>query len=182
MSQAGSIGTTTVVPVLPPQVATQYVTNNGTATPVAYILNVLATDTNINNDAGIDITGSGDTITVLLTNRITGFISTNDATPVNIVSVPLGVVPGTYIAQGSLVAYNVTDAAGAAYEFSGAAVTDGVTATEIGSEEKTIFEQAAMVAADFVYGVTGNTAFVRVTGLPGKVINWSELFTYRFVG
>ena len=88
MSQAGSIGTTTVVPVLPPQVATQYVTNNGTATPVAYILNVLATDTNINNDAGIDITGSGDTITVLLTNRITGFISTNDATPVNIVSVP----------------------------------------------------------------------------------------------
>lgn len=182
MSQAGSLSASGSI-IIPPQVPTQFVTANGTAIPAGNILNVAAGDTNINNDQGIRATGSGDTLTIELTNRITGFISTNDATPATIVTVPLGSTPGTYLAQGSLVAFNSTDGAGAAYEFVGAAITDGVTATEISPpEERVIFEQATMAAVDFNYGVTGNSAFVEVIGLPGKAINWSALFTYRFVG
>lgn len=154
----------------------------GTAVSVSDVLNLFTSDTNINNDNGIISECSGNTINVKLTNRLTGYVSTNDATPSTLITVNLGSAPGTYIAEGNVVAYNVTDAAGGAYTFIGAATTDGVTATEIQSDNKIIFEQLAMTSCDFNFGVTGNTAFIEVIGIPAKVINWSGLFTYRFVG
>ena len=168
--------------VLPPDVPLEFQTDNGVAVPAANILNVLANDTNINNDNGIQTIGSGNTVTVQLTNRITGFVTTTDATPTTLVSVSLGAIPGTYSATGEVLAYNVTDAAGANYVFNGGAVTDGAVATEIGSETSNEFEQAAMAASDYSFGVTGNNAFVTVVGIVGKTINWNCLFTYRYIG
>lgn len=167
---------------IPPNIPTNFVENSGNATPSANILNILGGETNVNNDNGIRTVGSGNTVTIQLTNRITGTVTTTDATPTTLVSLSLGATPGVYLATGDVTAYDVTDAAGASYTFSGAAVTDGATATEIGSENKNIFEQAAMAAADFTFGVTGNTAYIQVIGIAGKTINWSCLFTYRFVG
>ncbi len=176
-----------------PSVPTSFVTdvaNNtptgpGSAVPAANILQLLGRDTNQNNDNGIRTDSdpnNGNVVYVELTNRLTGTVTTTDATPTTIISVSLGAVPGTYYVSGDLVAYDVTDAAGAAYSFSGAAITDGAVATEIATETKDIFEQVAMSAADFSIGVTGNTAFVSVVGIAGKVIDWSALLTYRFVG
>ena len=167
---------------LPPVVATSYVTDSGTAVPIANVLNVLTSETNINNDNGIQSTGSGNTVTIRLTNRITGTLTTTDATPTTLLSVPLGAIPGVYIVQGDITAYNLTDVEGASYTYVGAATTNGVTATEIAIENKDLFEQLSMVATDFSIGVTGNSAFIEVTGLVGKTIHWSALFTYRFVG
>ena len=168
-----------------PAIPTSFVTDSGTAIPVANTLNIKARDTNENNDNGIrtkaDPNGSDD-LFIELTNRITGTITTTDATPTTLITLPLGAVAGTYIVEGDLTAYNTTDVAGASYTFVGAAVTDGATATEIGVENKNVFEQPAMTAADFALGVTGNDAFIQVTGIAGKTINWSALFTYRFVG
>ncbi len=180
MSQAGILNVSQNI--LPPDVPTSFVTDNGTAVPVANTLNIFANDTNIDNDNGIRTTGSGDTVTIQLTNRITGQVTTTDATPTTIISLSLGLTPGTYIVEGNLIAYNVTDASGAAYTFIGAAITDGITATEISVENKDVFEQAAMITADFDYGVTGNNAFLEVEGIVGKTIQWNCLFTYRFVG
>ena len=86
------------------------------------------------------------------------------------------------LAIGDVTAYDITDTAGASYTFDGAAITDGTTGTEIGSETRNLFEQAAMASAsDFSFGVTGNNAFVQVVGIAGKTIHWSCLFNYRFV-
>lgn len=169
-------------PVVPTQVTVDV---NGPAIPVANNLNLYGRDTNENNDNGIrtknDPNGS-DTVYVELTNRVTGAVTTTDATPTTLISVSLGATPGVYLASGDVTAYDVTDLAGASYTFSGAAITDGATATEIGSEIRNEFEQLAMAASDFTFGVSGNNATVVVTGIAGKVINWSGLFTYRFVG
>ena len=167
---------------LPANVATSYVEDSGTAIPALNILKVLANETNVNNDNGIQTVGSGNTVTVQLTNRITGAVTTTNATPTTVVSLSLGAVAGTYYVTGDIVAYNVTDAAGAAYSFSGAATTDGATATELGSDEKDIFEAAAMITCDFNIGVTGNTAYLEVIGIAGKTIDWSCLLTYRYIG
>jgi len=167
---------------LPPSVATSYVTDSGTAIPSGNILNIVTNDSNINNDNGIQSIGSGNTVTVRLTNRITGSITTTDATPTTLLSVPLGSTPGVYIVQGDITAYNTTDLEGASYTYVGAATTNGVTAVEIAIENKDLFEQISMVASDFTIAVSGNSAFIEVVGLVGKTINWSALFTYRFVG
>jgi hypothetical protein len=55
MSQAGSIGVTSKT--LPPDVATTYIANVGSATPVAHVLNVLGV-------GGVTTTASGNTIDI----------------------------------------------------------------------------------------------------------------------
>ena len=178
------VNTSSSSPVIPVNVATSYPTDSGTAIPAANILNVYANDTNVNNDNGIQTIGSGNTVTVQLTNRLTGLTTTTDATATTIISVSLGAVAGVYYMSGDLVAYDVTDAAGSAYSFSGAAVTDGTNATEIATETKDIFEQLPMENSDFsliVDSIT-NTASLQVTGIAATTINWSALLTYRFVG
>jgi hypothetical protein len=167
---------------LPPSVPTSFVTDNGTAIPVGNILNILANETNVNNDNGIQTIGSVNTVTVQLTNRVTGTVTTTDATPTTLLSSSLGAVPGVYITQGDIIAYDVTDSAGAYYTYAASAITDGITGTEIAIENKNVFKQPAMVASDFSIGVVGNSAVIVVTGIAGKTIRWSALFTYRFVG
>ncbi len=165
----------------PPTVATTYTTENGNATPSLNVLNVFATDTNIDNDEGIDTIGSGNTVTVRLTNRVRGNITTTNATPTTLISISLGAIPGVYMIEGRLLAYNITDLSGAGYSFAGAARTNGVAGIEISSEDKNIFEEALMAPADFNYGVLGNNVFLEVTGIAGKIIHWEGLFTYSFV-
>jgi len=178
MSQIYSSTSTT------PSVATSYVTDVGTAIPAANVLNIVGGETNVNNDNGIRTIANpngSDSLVVQLTNRITGTVTTTDATPTTLVSLSLGAVPGTYIASGDITAYDVTDAAGASYTYIGAASTDGTTGTEIGSEQRNVFESAPMATSDFIFGVTANTAFIQVTGIAGKTIHWSCLLNYRFV-
>ncbi len=171
---------------VPPAVPTQFTTDDGTiAIPVLNNLNLLSRDTNENNDNGIRTKAdpnNSDNLFIELTNRVTGLITTLNANPVTIISLNLGSTPGVYVIEGDLTAFNLTDIAGASYTFVGAAITDGVIATEIAVENKNVFEQVTMTAADFNYGVTGNTAFLQVIGIVGKVINWNALFTYRFIG
>lgn len=178
---------------LPPEIPTSFTTDvrdnsttsPGTAVPAANILQVLGRDTNQNNDNGIRTDAdpnNGNVLYVELTNRVTGAVTTTDATPTTIISLSLGAVAGVYIAQGDLTAYNTTDVAGASYTFEGAMRTTGAAATEIGVEGKNVFEEAAMAAADFTVSASGNNLVVSVIGIAGKTINWNGFFTYRFVG
>lgn len=179
MSQAGTIS----AGAGPSGGITQVTTDDSNVvTPTGGNINILTDDTNVDNDDGIQSEGSGSTVTIKLTNRNKGTATTTDATPTSLMTVDLGATPGVYIAEGNLVAFNTTDTSGSGYTFIGAVRTDGATATELGIENKDIFEEASMAAADFSVGVSGNNLVVTVTGIAAKTIDWSGIFTYRFVG
>lgn len=170
---------------IPPSIPTSFVTDSGTVIPAANIININGGETNVNNDNGIRVianpTGSNNLL-VQLTNRLTGSVTTTDATPTVLIVESLGSTPGVYIVEGNLTAFDVTDTAGGAYTYIGAAITDGVTAIELGSEQRDIFESPAMATSDFSFSVSGNNAQIIVTGIAGKTIHWGCLFTYRFQG
>lgn len=170
-----------------PQIPTSIETDDGTASALSNVLIVNGIDSDINVDNGIIViggivgTGTQNKIDVVLTNRVTGTVTTTDATPTTIVSFTLGSSPGVYLAEGNVLGYNVSDSAGGAYTYIGAATTDGVTASEISVENKNIFEQAGMLNSDITFSVSGNSVDVIVVGIAGKTIHWNCLFTYRTV-
>lgn len=185
MSQAG-INNTSSGPV-PPAVATSYITQNGTAVPLANVLIVNAFDSVENNDNGIITkggvvgTGTSNEVDIILTNRQTGQITTVDATPTTIITFALGATPGVYYISGDIVGYDITDIAGAAYNFTSGIRTTGAAGVEISTEFKDIFEEAAMSPADFNVNVSGNNMIIQIIGIAAKTIDWNCYLTYRFV-
>ncbi len=179
MSQAG-INNTSSGPV-PPSVPTSFVTDNGTAIPALNILNVLTNDTTANNDNGIQDTGSGNTITISLTNRATGLVTTTDATLTTLITLPLGATPGTFYVYGNVQAFNSATPSSGAYSFSGGFRTDGITATELGTEMHDEFEDPVLVTADIFISSTGNNILLSVQGVAATSINWGALMEYRRV-
>jgi len=169
---------------VPPTVATSYPTDeNSPAIPSGNVLNVFGGDSRDDNDFGIQTDGSSgsNTLTVQLTNRVRGTVSTSNATPTVIITDILTSTPGVYEISGSVVAYNLTDVAGASYSVTSGIRSTGASSVEIGTEVTSNFEEVAMVDCDVTVTVSGNNILINVIGLVGKTINWSGLFTYRFV-
>lgn len=172
---------------LPPVVATSYTTDNGTAVPLANILIIHGTDSTENNDNGIIAkggvvgTGTANEVDIVLTNRATGTLTTADGSTQTALTFSLGATPGVYYFRGSIVAFDSTDIAGGAYDFTAGARTTGVAGTELGAEYKDIFEEVAMTNADFNVVVSGNNLVIQVIGIAAKTINWNVELTYRFV-
>lgn len=170
---------------VPPPVPTTFVTDvSSPAVPALNILNVYGADSTGNNNYGIETDGSsgGNTLTITLTNRIRGTVTTTDATVgVTVATFALGATPGVFTFSGDITAYNSTDVAGGSYGIISGIRTTGAAAVEIGKQFTTNFEEAAMVDADIDVTVAGNNVVFTVTGLAGKTINWDAFFTYRFV-
>ena len=182
MSQAGIINTSSG-PV-PPAVPTSFVTDDGTAIPALNILNVLGVDSTENNDNGILTRANpnlSNNLDVVLSNRITGTVTTIDATPTIISTFPLGATPGVYTFDVQIAGYDVTDTAGIGYFIEGSIRTTGAAGVVIGTPDKVINEEAATVTCDANLIVSGNNAIVQVTGIAGKTINWRVLSIYIFV-
>ena len=179
MSQAGIVSSSSSPP--PPQVPITFTEDSGSAQAAANILNVLGLDTTANSDNGISTLGSGNTVTILLTNRQTGTVTTADATPTNVLSFALGATPGVYFFEGNVIAFNTTDTAGAGYAFSSAIRTTGAAGVEIATQFEDLFEEAAMSTADIDVTVSANNLVITVTGVAAKTINWNGFLTYRFV-
>lgn len=171
---------------IPPIIPTDFHTQNGDAIPDLNILNIFGTDTNTNNDEGLQTTAAlspTNTVTVQLTNRNRATLTTTNATLTTLLTESLNGAPGTYYVSGIIAAYNSTDAIGAAYSFTAAAFTNGTTtATVIGTSLKDIFEASGMSTCDIVFTVSGNNALVSVQGVVGKTIDWKILSTYMYVG
>lgn len=180
MSQAGvlNIAAGPVGPTVP----TQFTADDATvAVPAANNLNVFTNDTTANNDNGIRSTAAGSTMTIQLTNRATGTVTTANNTPTTILTFPLGATPGVYMFEGNIVAFDVTDTAGGAYSFVSGFRTTGAAGTEISTEFKDVFEEAAMAAADFSIAASANNFVLTVTGITAKTIDWNAYLTFRFV-
>lgn len=162
---------------VPPSVATSYVTDSGTAIPVANILNVLGNDSTSDNDNGISTTGSGNTVTAVLSNRLQGSVTTVGATTSTIISFNLGATPASYMFELYLTGFESVTPTATGYWFITTARTTGAAATVVGTNEDFI-EDAALGASDVGATAAGNVVSFTVTGVAGLTINWKAVGYY----
>lgn len=174
--------------ILPPQIPTSFVTQDGTAVPLANILLVDGIDSSENNDNGIITkggvagTGTSNEVDIVITNRITGTATTtDDATPQILTSFSLGATPATFLVELRIVAYNVTDSLSAGYTSTSTIRTTGAAGSEIDASPGIIAEEGAMSGVIVQNQIVGNTIETVVTGLAGKIIHWRALHTYIIV-
>lgn len=164
-----------------PSVPTSFITDSGTATPAANQLNLITSDTTSNNDNGITDTGSGSTVTIFLTNRLTAQAQTTDATLTTIATFPLSSTTNTtYSMSGIFTARNTATNDSGSYDFYAAFKTNGVSATEVGTEYPTTFEDSALANSDIFVVASGNNVLFQVQGI-AATINWDLEMTYRQV-
>lgn len=133
------------------------------------------------SESGIRTDGGLNTLIVEVTNRASGQVTTTDATATTIITFPLGAVAAVYALEGFTTAKAVVSGNGASYFFYACFKTDGVTATEIGTEYPTYFEDASFIATgNTTISASGGNAIVQVTGIAATV-NWDGILTFRRV-
>jgi len=181
VSQAGIINTTGGGGS-PPDVPTQFTTNDGIAVPVANNLNIFAEDSTQNDDNGITTEGAGDTVTILITNRLQNSGTTNGAVNLDLISFSLGATPANYIFEIKIAAFSPLNNVGGGWSLFGTVRTDGATATQIETEDKINNKDALIATADVNFATSGNSFVLRVTGSAGITdLNWSAVGLYTRV-
>jgi hypothetical protein len=167
---------------LPPSVPTSFVTDFGTAVPAANILNVTTNQSLINDPTGIESTGSGNTVQILLTNRASATTTTTDATVTTIITFPLSnILPGVYTIRGDVAGFIPAQNAGGSYDYVASVRTNGVTAVIIGSNFDTQLEDVVMEPSDIHVAVSGNNFLLQVQGIVATTIDWAATLNYLVV-
>jgi len=166
---------------IPPNIPTSFVTDSGTAIPAANILNVLTNDTSVNNANGIQDTGAGNTVTIFLTNRVQGNVTTVGAVTSPIITFTPTVI-GTYAIECRIAGYNTTSLLGAGYSVFATLRFDGVNSNLCGTPDRITNEEGAMTAANATTTVSGANVLINGVGYAAQTINWSAVGLYTFVG
>ncbi len=132
---------------------------------------------------GIDITGQGpgNTVTFALQNTQEFTLTTTDATPQALATIPAGTDPGVYSLDILIAAFDAVTPAGGAYTMWGGVRTTGLAATLTGVADIAENEEASLTASDVSLQVSGNNIVVQVTGVAATTINWKALVKYTFV-
>lgn len=140
----------------------------------ASVSNVTGTSTSVGNPGASTITWSS-----------YGYIgagSTVGAVTADLITLGLGAAAGAYHIVAQVVGFESTGPSGTAYWTLGAVKTTGVAATEIGTQQETYVEDAALAATDLDIVASGNNVIVRVTGVVGLTIDWRATLNYIRVG
>jgi hypothetical protein len=171
---------------VPPAVATSYVTDvNSPAIPAANILDVFGNDTTANNVNGIQTDGSSgsNVLTIQLTNRLQGTVTTSGAVTSPIITFTPTVI-GTYAIEFRVAAYNTTPVGGlgAGYSVFGSARYDGVASNLCGTADRIVNEEGAMSSANVTFTISGASILLNAVGYAAQTINWSAVGLYTFVG
>lgn len=173
--------------VLPPTVATSYVTQNGTAVPAANVLIVNGFDSSENNvngiitKGGVAGTGTANELDVIVTNRLQGTVTTVGLTTSPIITFTPTVI-GSYTIECRISAYNTTSSLGAGYSLFGTARFDGVNSNLCGTVDRIVNEEGAMSSANATFTVSGADIIISAVGYAAQTINWSAVGLYTFVG
>lgn len=169
---------------IPPNIPTSFVTDSGTVIPAANVVNLNGGATTANNDNGITVIANPDgsnNAVFQLTNRVSGNVTTSNATPTILTTFALGATPAVYNFDIQVVGYDVTDNLGVGYFISGSVRTTGAAAVLVGTPDKITNEEVGTTGCDANLTVSGNNAVVQVTGLAAKTIDWKALSEYIFV-
>ncbi len=109
-----------------------------------------------------------------------GSLTTTNATPQTLVTVPMALNPAVYLFQLQIVAIDLTDVLGAAWQASCAFRTNGVSPIILGSEDVIIQDDPSFIGNINLNGTS--TAFnVIVTGQAGKTYDWVCTGSYILV-
>jgi len=151
----------------------------GAVPPTANNINILGGTVTSNNNNGILVAGNPgtSTLTVELTNRITGSVTTSNATPTTLATFSLGATPAVFTFDIEIACFNTTDINGDGYSIFATARTTGAAANLCGTPDKVVNEEVADTA-DANLVVSGNNVIVQVTGIAGKTHNWRVVATY----
>lgn len=172
---------------LPPSVPTSFVTQDGTAVPLANILLVDGFDSTENNDNGIITkggvvgTGTQNEVDVIITNRIQGTTITVGAVTGNIITF-IPTVIGVYSIELRIAAYNTTSTIGAGYSLFGAIRFDGINSNLCDTFDPIDNEEGTMSNTQIDVIVSGASVILQATGYALQTINWSAVGLYTFVG
>jgi hypothetical protein len=155
------------------------VTDSGTATPAANILNVVTPG---GGTQGISTSGSGSTITITLTDKTyTGTATTTGAASANI-STPIPVPTNSTISIRANIAGIDTTASpnlSVGGELIGVAKNLSGTITLIGTPDKTKISDPAISDANWTLSASGTNVLVTVVGTANgggsEVINWRAI-------
>lgn len=149
--------------------------------PVANNINIFSDDSTTNNENGITTTGSGDTVSILLTNRLQGTIQTVGAVTEDLITFPLGATPGNYTFEVRISGHESTTPGGLGYSLFGSITTTGAAGSIQGTVDRINNENPALTGANATIIASGNNAIVQVTGVADLTINWAAVGLYTFV-
>ena len=170
--------------VTPPTIPTSFVTDSGTVVPAANTVNINGGSSIVNTTAGIRVianpTGSNNEV-VQLTNIQNDSVTTADATPTLLSSFTMPAVPAVQNYEYKISAYNSTSSLGAIYLVIAGARTTGAAAVSLNTADITTIEEGVMSGCLVVFGVSGNTVTITVTGLAASTINWASQLRFTQV-
>jgi hypothetical protein len=169
---------------LPPTVATSYLTENGMAVPSGNVLKVYADTTSSDFTAGITTQASpnlGDTLEVVLTNRLTGTATSINGSTEQLISFALGGSAAVFRFDFSVTGRDTGSGDGVGYTVFGSAKTDGTTATVIATPFIDNDEDSSLLTSSVSFTAASNTVNLNVTGVTGRTINYKSVATYVVV-
>lgn len=169
---------------IPPTVPTSFVTDvNSPAIPAANILNEVGGATTANNTNGIRTDGSsgGNTLTIQLTNRVSGTATVVGAVTGNIVTFALGGAAAVYRFNFLVAGRDTATGDGVGYTVDGSVRTNGAAATLIATPFIDADEDASLTTALLTVVVSGNNVILQATGVAGETINYNAVGYYVVV-
>jgi len=135
------------------------------------VINPVAGNINILGSGDLTVAGAGNTLTISNPQQFDATVTTTDATPTTIATIPLGAVAGTVAIDVDVFCFNASGPKGASLNLFGAVRTTGAAGTLIGvNTSLSVIDGAFAISATII--ASGNNALVQVTGLAGTTINW----------
>lgn len=143
----------------------------GAIVPSAGNINIVGGD-------GVEVVGSGSTLTIDVFGATVGTVTTVGATSADVLTLALGNTASVYSLDILIEGFDSVTPAGVAYAITGGVRTTGSAATLIGSPMIDAFEESALGAASVSLIASGNNLLVSVTGVAGSTIAWKARVSY----
>lgn len=183
MSQQQTFGSGGGGGSLPDNVPQSFVLDDGTAIPAAHVLNVNGASTSDPNDNGILTRANPDlseNAEVVLTNRLTGTVTSTNGSVEDLITIALGTDPACYRFNFIVTGLAATGD-GLGYSVDATVKTDGATATLVASPFTDNDEDPSLLDAEITVVASGNSAVLQVTGVTGETIAYKAVGTYVVV-
>ncbi len=166
---------------LPPEVATSYVTDDGTSIASGNIENVKGVDSTENNANGVLTRANpnlSNNLQVILTNRLQGTATSTNASNADMVTFSLAATPTVYRFYFDATGRDTGSGDGVGYTLYGSARTDGASATIIATPFIDTDEDASLIGASINLLASANSIVLRGIGVAGRTVNFSAVGTY----